>query len=136
MTESFPDSEIREKFLGKAGELVPAVDPDDIKAVWKLRREHEARFQGKRVGIGRGLVESICKAGADVRAVCYRATMLQLIQRFAPEKLVSWLTPEGEPSETVFQATAQVAMTWIPEGGQQGLPIDEEQFFRIVRGEM
>ena len=70
-----------------------------------------------------------------MRAVTYRAMILQMIQRFAPDKVAPWTTPEGEPSEALFRAAAQVPMTWIPEGGQRGLPVDEDQFFRILRGE-
>jgi len=64
MSDSFSDftrdtthsttSAIRERFFGKPGEPVPTVAPDDIRAVWNLRREDDARFPDKGVILGMG----------------------------------------------------------------------------------
>lgn len=42
-------------FGGKPGEPVPEVDPEDLKIVWKINRDLQARHPGQQVATGRGV---------------------------------------------------------------------------------
>ena len=119
-------------FGGKPGQPVAPVDPDDLKAVWRVYRETEMSHPGQRVGICMDIIARECKIGADVQAVVYRIMMLQLIQHVAAKQLAPW-TKEGELSEPVFLTAAQIPMEWFGGEERQGLPLDVEEFFRRVR---
>jgi hypothetical protein len=84
---------------------------------------------GQRVAVSSNVLEQVCQPGADVQAVAYRRTMLQLIQHVAPEQLEPW-TKDGELNETVFLAAAEIPMEWIGREERQGLPFDVGEFFR------
>ena len=58
---------------------VAAVDPADLKAVCGLMRGMKARA-GQNTSISDRVYEKVCSQGADVRAVWYRASMLELLQ--------------------------------------------------------
>ena len=60
-------------------ELVPTVDPADLKAAWQLYRDAELRHPGQQVAIGRGLFEHVCSNRADISAIYHRAIMLKFI---------------------------------------------------------
>jgi hypothetical protein len=46
---------------GAAGTPVPQVDPEDVRAVWKLGQEVEKDHPGVNVGIGVEIFERACK---------------------------------------------------------------------------
>jgi hypothetical protein len=48
-------------FEKNAGDPVPQVDPDDVKAVWKFHEDLARRHPGKQVGIGKGVLEHVSK---------------------------------------------------------------------------
>jgi hypothetical protein len=54
------------RFGGKPGEPVPAVDPEDLEAVWRIAREGEAN-SSKAVGFE--ILKQACKPGDNVQAV-------------------------------------------------------------------
>jgi hypothetical protein len=49
---------------GAPGEPVPQVDPEDVKAVWKLGQEVKKDHPGGGVAIGMAIFEHTCKPGA------------------------------------------------------------------------
>ena len=84
-------------FGGKPGELVPQVDPDDLKAAWKFLENSPAG-----VATGEDLLRQLCKPGADVAAVGYRAGMLDLLTKVAPERLEPW-SKEGRLGDRALE---------------------------------
>lgn len=120
-------------FGGAPGTPVPAVDPEDLKAVWQVYRNVEMSHPGQRVGICMDSLACECKTGADIQAITYRIMMLQLIQHVAPESLAAW-TKDGELDEAVFRVVADIPMEWLGKEIRQGLPVDVDEFFRRVRG--
>jgi hypothetical protein len=120
-------------FAGRAGEAVPQVEPDDIKAVWTIFQE-VARTPGERVAVGADFVKASCRPGADVAAVAYRSGMLHALVKHAPE-LAPWIA-NGEPADALFRAAAQTRMEWIGEELRHGWPFDWDEFLRRVRGEI
>jgi hypothetical protein len=60
--------------------FVSPVDPSDIKNVWTMMRETQARHGSNQgVAIGHEFFTRVCSPGADVAAVWYRASMLGLL---------------------------------------------------------
>ncbi len=124
-------------FGGAAGEPVPQVDPEDIKAAWKVGRDIESRHSGgpglHAYAIGVEVFKAACKPGANIPAVCYRGMMLGVLTRHAQEQLAPWVK-EGKVDDAVFLAIADVPMEWMGVGMERkGLPFDAEDFIRRVR---
>jgi hypothetical protein len=75
---------IRELFgFGPAGEPVPQVDSEDVKAVWEIGQATIKENPQRNVAIGVEILRDACKPGANVPAITYRTQeirMLQMIQ--------------------------------------------------------
>lgn len=109
------------------GTPVPEVDPGDVKAVWELYRDVEARHPGQQVAVGAGLMALHCSKGADLHAVGYRAAFLSMMVTHAPE-IASWVKG-GQPHEALFRAIAQTRMEWMQPGVERkGPPFSMEEF--------
>jgi hypothetical protein len=115
-------------FGGKPGEPVPAVDPDDVKSVWKLGKDAEAR--GSKA-IGDGLKRQACKPGADTEAVLYRTSLLWMMTQMPPEVLERFMR-EDQSNDAVFRAAAKVPAEWMGVGiVRNGPPFDVNEFLRL-----
>jgi hypothetical protein len=79
-----------------------------------------------------GVLEAICKPGANVEAVYYRSSMIWLLKLIAQEQLASWVNDE-QVSDAVFRTMATIAMGWVGHTPREGLPFDVEEFFRRER---
>jgi hypothetical protein len=116
------------QFGGEPGQPVPQVDPGDLKAAWKLFQDCGANGA---VGTGVDLLRQICKPGADMAAIGYRAAMLNLLTRVAPERLEPWCK-DGRLDDGVLRAAARVQLEWMGVGiTRQGWPFDVEEFVRL-----
>jgi hypothetical protein len=122
------------------GEIVATVNPADIKALWQIRREAEARNPGQQVAIG-GL-DRTCSAGADVYSTGYRATILALLYHAVEQRpeeseaqtLAKWKHGD-ELDDAIFRVMATIPIRWIPKDGMQGLPFDGGDFIKRVEQE-
>jgi hypothetical protein len=145
-------------FGGKPGEPVPAVDPDDLKAVWQLHRDVEASYPGERFAIDMSIMAAACKPGADVHAIAYRAGQLAVATQMLPQQLtklhkegylddaayraavnnllpaqVSSRMKDGQLDDAVFRAAATVSMEWTGVGVvRDGLPFNMDEFARLI----
>lgn len=123
------------RFGGRPGETVPAVDPDDVRTVWQITTEVQARNPGKNVATGAELMKQACKPGADIEAVIYRSWLISLMDMIAPDKLVPF-THNGQLDEVVFYAAAKVSLEWMGVGVvREGLPFDVAEFVRLCEDE-
>jgi hypothetical protein len=125
-------------FGGEAGEPVPEVDADDVKAIWQTYREAQDAEPGRHIAIDSIVLEKICKPGANVQAVVYRQCQLHLLKTLAeqhviPKESMDSLTTGGEYKDSVFQAIAKISMEWIGRGRREGLPFDVEGFLQAAR---
>ena len=118
--------------LGSLGEPVAEVDPDDLKMFWQQGCTLQARQPGQNVGIGFEVVKAICKPGANLQAVWYRSSMIQVLNRIAQEQLAPWVKDE-EVSDAVFRTMATIPMEWVGHTEREGLPFDVKEFFRRLR---
>ena len=73
------------RFGGEPGEPVPTVDPEDMKTVWQINKDAEARHPDGRFAIGINVFRHACKPGANVEAVCERVIFLRMMNFLAPD---------------------------------------------------
>jgi hypothetical protein len=78
---------VSELFGGKAGDAVPEVNADDVKAVRQMYRELQGRHPDVKA-IGLELLKNGCKAGANVEPVCYRHAQLELVKMLAEHNVI------------------------------------------------
>lgn len=117
------------RFGGDAGEPVPSVDPEDLKAIWLMGKEMQAAFpQSKAVGMD--VMRSYCKPGANLEATGYRSSMIWLLSQVAQQQLTPYFDDETEYADPVFATMASLPMTWVGPGPKQDLPFDIKEFFR------
>jgi len=92
-------------------EATPAVNPDDLKAVFDLFRP--LRLQCGKHGAFTsipGEVEAVCTPDANVEAISYRETFLNLLLTMGePPFLAPWIH-EGYPDMKLFQVAAAFPM--------------------------
>jgi|SRR3954471_21656944 hypothetical protein len=119
-------------FGGNPGEAVPEVDPEDLKTIWQMARDVQARHTGQNVAIGFEAMKAVCKPGANPQAVGYRSSMIWMLNQFAQEQLASWVK-DGEILDAVFRTMATIPMEWIGSTERKGLPFDVEGFFLELR---
>ena len=113
-------------FGGAPGTPVPQVDPEDVKAVWMLGKQVKKDHPGENVGMGVEIFERTCKPAANIPAVTYRAGMIAMFLRHAPEL--------QNKLDAVFRAAAEIPMEWIGVGiVHHGWAFDPDDFVRRVR---
>ena len=77
---------LRELFgLGRAGEPVPQVDPEDVKVVWEVGQESVKENPQGNVAIGVEIFRRACKPGANVPAVTYRTGQIGILRLIQPD---------------------------------------------------
>jgi hypothetical protein len=120
-------------FFGARGGEVTAVNPDDLRKVWTMMREVQARaLSGHAGSISSGMYENVCSPGANVVAVWYRASMLGLLQLMSGKPLTPW-SHDGGLDDAVFQVAATFPMKKLPVRiGKNELPFDLEEFVKQV----
>lgn len=116
-------------FLGKPGEPVAEVDPEDLKTFWQESRKLQASHPEASIGF---TAKRIAKPPANAAAVWLRSGMIWVLTRYAPEQMAPWMKDQGV-SDAVFRTMATIPMEWIGATEREGLPFDVEEFFRRLR---
>lgn len=116
------------QFGGEAGESVPEVDPDDLKAIWQIGEELRAKHPGAKA-VGVEVMKRVCKPGANVEATWYRSTAIWMLTHVAQQQLSPWLR-EGKVADPVFRTVASIPMQWLGSEVRQGSPFDMGEFLR------
>jgi len=120
-------------FFGARGNDVATVNPNDLRIVWTMMHDLEARaLAGQSGSISSALYESVCSPGANVVAVWYRASILGVLQMLPGNPLAPWLD-EGLLDEAVFQIAATFPMKKLPVGlVKNGLPFDVQELVKQI----
>lgn len=84
----------------RVGAAVPAVDVADLRAVVKIMMDVK---EPHNVGFGAQFVQASCRPGADVVAVWFRASMLQVAGK---QGVLGSLVNEGELNDALLQLWA------------------------------
>lgn len=120
-------------FFGARGDDVAAVDPGDLRNVWTMMREKQARVPaGQQTSVDGRAFENVCSPGANVVAAWYRASMLGLLQIIPEKPLAPW-AHDGALDEAVFEVAAKFPMKKMPVGIERnGLPFDVSEFVKMI----
>jgi len=120
-------------FWSAPGHEVAAVNPDDLRNVWRLFRDVQAHTPAGQSGsIDGGMYKSVCSPEANVMAVWYRASMLGMLQMLPESPLTPW-THDGKLDDAVFQVAATFPMKKMDVGVvQQGPPFDVQEFVKQI----
>jgi hypothetical protein len=116
---------------------VAAVAPADLKSVWAMQDDVQARSPGQQVAISAELWRSSCGPGADVRAVFFRVSMLRMLQMLSGSGgLISPWLHDGQPDDVVFKVVATLPMIGLQLGTpRQGFPFDVEELIKLIKEE-
>ena len=123
-----PEETQAPRFGGEAGESVPEVDPDDLKAIWQIGEELQANHSSVKA-VGVEVMKQACKPGANIEATWYRSSMIWMLTHVAQQQLTPWLR-DGKIADPVFRAMASIPMEWVGSEVKQSLPFDVEEFLR------
>jgi hypothetical protein len=114
------------KLGGAAGEPVPAVDPEDLKAIRQIMKD----VQAPTGAIGAEIFKQACKPGADIEAVTYRSMLIWFVNQAAPGQI------ERFTEDAICRAAAKVPAEWLGVGiVRSGLPFDMNEFLRLCADE-
>jgi hypothetical protein len=116
------------------GGAVAEVDPVDLESVLQLCGGIQPAPGNRERATGQDLFAQLCSPGADVRAVSYRAAMLQLMG--GPLNLLSPWLHDGILDKAVIQVAARFPMETMEVGVvRNSLPFDFEEFVKQVEAE-
>ena len=109
-------------------DLLPTVNPVDLRSVWMMQRDTQKSFPGEQVWGASGTQERASSLGADSEAVYQRAALLHLLGSMdGPNPLAPWMH-KGEPDDVVFKVFATFPMKRLSrDTNLGGLPFDFEE---------
>lgn len=87
--------------------MVPQVDVETLKIVWKIKRELAAQNTGRHIDTL--VFQQACKPGADVLAAHFRATLLDFTIQSVPWLFI-FRVKDGHPSERIFKRFATIPL--------------------------
>lgn len=77
----------------------------------------------------------LCKPGANIDAIGYRATFFWLMTQIAPQQFAAF-TKDGVPINAAFHAAAKVPAEWMGAGVvRHSPPFDLNEFIRLCKEE-
>jgi hypothetical protein len=104
--------------------MVAAVDPTDLKSLWRLINLFQA-VDPSGNSIAHKALKEACSGGADIEAIWFRATVLSLM----PGMLAPW-THSGELDDAVFNIAAIFPMCQMRTS--DGPPFDVQKLLEQV----
>jgi hypothetical protein len=114
-----------------AGGVVPEVDPVDLESILQMCGGIQPAPGNREKATGEDLMAQVCRPGADVRAVGYRAAMLQLMG--GPLDMLSPWLHDGILDKAVIKVAAKFPMEGMEIGVRRnGLPLDLGEFMKQV----
>jgi hypothetical protein len=128
MKKVVPQGAQAPKFGGEAGESVPEVDPEDIKAIWQIGEKLRAEDPAVKA-VGVEVMKRACKPGANVEATWYRSSAIWMLTHVAQQQLAPWLK-EGKVSDPVFRTMASIPMEWMGSEERQTPPFNIDEVLR------
>ena len=118
-------------FFGSRGNDVAAVNPDDLRKVWAMMRDLQARaLAGQSESTSSGLYQSV-----QPRRKCGGRLVSRVhpgLQMLPGNPLTPWLH-EGELDDAAFQIAASFPMKKLPVGlVKNGLPFDVQELVKQI----
>jgi hypothetical protein len=87
---------------------LPIVDAADLRSLWALSDEHDARYPGGRVAMGVSGYQKILSPGADVHAATMRFGLLRTLKRV--NEVECGKVPgfvDGKPDDALYELFAK-----------------------------
>jgi hypothetical protein len=119
---------------------VAAVDPADLRNIWMMQRDAQSGHADQPFTIDIRSFEQACSPEADIQALWYRISILQMLTG-AMGLLSRWLR-DGELADVVFQVASTFPMKRVPvgvltkylyvDGAPQGPPFDAQLFIEQI----
>jgi hypothetical protein len=110
-----------------------------------MQEEREKDFDKRKPGqapnetfcISINYYKRLCSPGANVGAVWYRLSILEMLRHISEITGTSLPWPrEGKPGDAVFKALATVPMTGLPPGVVRKVaPFDPDELIRLIKEE-
>jgi hypothetical protein len=111
-------------------EPIPPVDPADLRSVWEMQREVQARTAAQHTAISAEIYKGACSPGANVGAVWFRASLIGMLEMLGV--LRPWIH-EGVVADAVFKVAATFPMNGMAIGvPRQGLPFDVQELISQI----
>jgi hypothetical protein len=110
-------------------DLIPPVNPADLRSVEAVQRDVRSRFPGKQVLMDNDAWKRACGPGADLFAMFYRIAFLEML---ADRGLLSPWLHNGELDDAVFKVFATFPVKRIQKGGQEGFPFDIQELTKQI----
>jgi hypothetical protein len=129
MDEAEARAKLQAMVLGEPGTPVPEVDPLDIKSLWEYGEQLRHSHPEGGVATGMGILEHLCKPGAEVKAAVYRANQIGMLLCVAPEVMEPLIQ---DKRDAVLQTAATIPMKWIGLGVTSGWMFNPDDFIRRV----
>jgi hypothetical protein len=107
----------------------------------ELKRDFEKRVPNRApdqyFSVGIDYFRRVCSPGANVGAVWYRLSILEMLRHISEITGTSLPWPrEGKPGDAVFKALATVRMTGLPPGVVRKVPpFDPDELIRLIKEE-
>jgi hypothetical protein len=109
---------------------IPPVDPADLRSLWEMQREVQARTAGQHTAISAEIYKRACSPGANVGAVWFRASLIGMLEMLGV--LRPWIH-EGVVADAVFKVAATFPMNGMAIGvPRQGLPFDMQELISQI----
>lgn len=115
---------------GRPGEPVPQVDPADMRTLWNAAEDIKQKHPEGGVLIGKNLMQALCRPGATVTAISYRAGKVEMLRSILPDVMEPLIQ---EKLDGVLKAASEIPMKWIGATVHHGWTFDPDDFLRRVR---
>ena len=129
-SEDNPPKDMFKEQMPWLNSSIPTVDPLDLKALWQQSKDLEAQPHQPGVMTMISREAAACSPTADITSIIFRLSMLDLANRAMGLNLP--VTPDGKPTDVVFNAFATIPMTGIPSGGGDRMPFDVYELVKII----
>ena len=118
--------------------LIPTVNPDDLKSLWKLQNDliTEHGQPGKTVVVSGEVAKRALSRGANFGDVYYRLSWLFWLQKFSEAGHLEfpWIH-EGNIDDAVYKALASIQMTGMRPREDKVFPFDVDELIRLIKEE-
>ncbi len=117
--------------------LCPTADAADIKVLWQRAKDAEVQSKlAPRPGLGLMKILNEMTSGAINNAAAWHAmNRLLFLESAHQEGIVLPVTPDGRPTDAVFEAFARIEMKFVvplPEGSGNTPPYDVAELKRML----
>jgi len=125
-------------WLKNPNNLIPIVNPDDLKSLYKLQNDLVAKHgqPGKTVVVGGEVAKRALSPGANLGDLIYRLGWIGQLKEWSEARPLEfpWIH-DGKIDDAVFKALAILPMSELPPSGRGPFPFDAEELMGLIKKE-